>query len=146
MSEYDWKRYWDESTRQPGIYEVIAVFPLPEVSPRGESLVTVVKACSGEFKAMLHLPNGDFIKGDNHPYNLVPKRKFRPWTAKEWGARVGDQFIHKPSQTKYAVSLVSPQFVELLEVARELLQIKVTPGTNCDHLEQLDGSPCGEFV
>ncbi len=113
---------------------------------------------SGEDVVDVVLMNGRQAKaywgGDCFPewqpvneYTIKPKRIFRPWTAREWGSRIGDEVLAEKCGTilRYKVETVNTSFV----------QFQRSDGSNHWYsykfddppkwVTQLDGSPCGEW-
>lgn len=77
-----------------------------------------------------------------NPYSLTPKRTLRPWTAKEWGARIGEEFLVHAN--RYRLSKVTEMFVEF-SGATYSCDWSVLIDDSLRHVKNLDGSPCGVF-
>lgn len=85
------------------------------------------------------LPRWDFY---NHRYTLKPRRRLRPWTAKEWGARIGDGFL--VSGRKSVLKTVDPSWL-MFDVGDACITIYTSNKSDMETITQLDGSPCGEW-
>jgi hypothetical protein len=79
-----------------------------------------------------------------YQYLLKPKRKLRPWTAKEWGARIGDEFIYGAGN-KAKLRSVDEQYGLILRYTIQDSGCFQLYWNDFTQLKQLDGSPCGEL-
>lgn len=81
-----------------------------------------------------------------HAYSLKPKRTLRPWTAKEWGARIGDEFCLDGKRVKLVGIATSTLCFEGPSEHFPLPGPTYAAKQDDKTITQLDGSPCGEYV
>lgn len=75
-------------------------------------------------------------------YALKPRRRLRPWTAKEWGVRIGDEFL--VCGCKKNLKTVSSGWMVFCDHNGCLTRFTANK-SDMETITQLDGSPCGEL-
>ena len=80
-------------------------------------------------------------------YAIRPKRTLRPFTAKEWGARIGDEFFYGAGN-RVRLATVGEHYIDLDYVPHQFNRsggrIRLRE-RDYETVKQLDGSPCGVF-
>lgn len=143
MSEYNWREHWEEKT--PGGYTVKHVDLVREGWGKGPRYFIIYIEGRTPF----------FAKEDGKPCDnenrggdcddLVPKRKLRPWTAKEWGIRIGDEFVLDDNRVKLIAVARTTLCFEGASKRFPLPGPQYAARQDDKEITQLDGSPCGEY-
>ncbi len=135
---YNWRDHWEE------------------VSNCGEKILTVFRMETGELlsvssgkRVCIHDKKGESLSSClfSGAWRLRPKRTLRPWTAKEWGEKVGDWFLESSTQTRWQVVQVNAGGA--LEFKNEPfvngVRTTMLSGVGTESFTNLDGSPCGTW-
>lgn len=135
MSEYNWREHWEE------------------INEAGEAIELCIKLPDGRLLYQLAIngkcywmcsPDGTSLHGLAKK-SLIPKKKLRPWTAKEWGSRIGDEFVLNDNRVKLIAVARTTLCFEGASEHFPLHGPQYAARQDDKEITQLDGSPCGEY-